>query len=148
MAFEDKVVRTVIEVLHDGEKGFSALSTELKEPRAKAFFMQESATRGEFATELETALSSINGKDVSEGGTASGTLHRTWGELKAKLGGNDHTLLETAEQGEDAAKKAYEEALRFDGIPTSIRALLQEQQAHILQSHNAVKAMRDSLAAA
>jgi len=26
------------------------------------------------------------------------------------MGGSDHTVLETAEQGEDAAKKAYEEA--------------------------------------
>jgi uncharacterized protein (TIGR02284 family) len=148
MAFENKAVRTVIEVLHDGEKGFSALSTELKEPRAKAFFMQESTTRGRFATELETALGAATGKEVSEGGTASGTLHRTWGELKAKLGGSDHTLLETAEQGEDAAKKAYEEVLKLNDIPAPVRALLQEQQAHILQSHNAVKALRDSLAAA
>jgi uncharacterized protein (TIGR02284 family) len=148
MAFEDKAVRTVIEVLHDGEKGFSSLSAELKEPRAKVFFMEESATRGKFATELETALGTVKGKEVSEGGTATGTLHRTWGELKAKLGGSDHTLLETAEQGEDAAKKAYEEVLKLSDIPASMRALLQEQQAHILQSHNAVKAMRDSLAAA
>ena len=110
--------------------------------------MEESATRGRFATELETALGTVKGEEVSEGGTASGTLHRTWGELKAKLGGSDHTLLETAEQGEDAAKKAYEEVLKLNDIPAPVRALLQEQQAHILQSHNVVKAMRDSLAAA
>jgi uncharacterized protein (TIGR02284 family) len=148
MAFEEKAVRTVIEVLHDGEKGFGSLSSELKESRAKAFFMEESATRGRFATELETALGSAKGEEVNEGGTASGTVHRTWGQLKAKLGGSDHTLLETAEQGEDAAKKAYEEVLKINDIPASIRALLQEQQAHILQSHNMVKAMRDSLAVA
>ena len=40
-------------------------------------------------------------------GTTAGTLHRVWGDLKAKLGGGDHTLLETAEQGEDVAKEAY-----------------------------------------
>jgi uncharacterized protein (TIGR02284 family) len=148
MAFEEKAVRTIIEVLHDGERGFSSLSAELKEPRAKTFFMEESAIRGKFAAELEAALSAVKGKQVSEGGTLSGAIHRSWGELKAKVGGSDHTLLETAEQGEDAAKKAYEEALKINDIPSPILALLQEQQVHILQSHDKVKALRDSLAAA
>jgi uncharacterized protein (TIGR02284 family) len=111
--------------------------------------MEESAARAKFADELETALSAVKGKEVSEGGTASGAIHRTWGELKAKLGATDHTLLETAEQGEDAATKAYEEALTVNGIPSSIGELLQEQQAHILQLHDKVKgALSDSLAAA
>ncbi len=147
MAFEGKVVRTVIEVLHDGERGFSSLSTELKTPSAKAYFKEESQVRGKFASELETALGSVEGKVVEEGGTATGTVHRAWGELKAKLGGSDHTLLETAEQGEDAAKKAYEEALKVSDVPPPIRVLLQKQQKHILASHDKVKALRDSIAA-
>jgi uncharacterized protein (TIGR02284 family) len=80
-------------------------------------------------------------------GTASGTVHRAWGELKGKLGGTDHTLLETAEQGEDVAKKAYEEALKVSGIPSSITSVLRKQQPHIQQSHDKVKALRDATAA-
>ena len=54
-----------------------------------------------------------------------------WGDLKAKLGGGDHELLVTAEQGEDAAKKAYADALDRD-LPLPIRQLLVEQQEHVL----------------
>ena len=147
MAFEIKAVRTVIEVLHDGEKGFQSLGEELKNPQAKSYFVEESATRGKFASELESAVSSATGEKVSEGGTASGAIHRTWGELKAKMGGSDHTLLETAEQGEDAAKKAYEEVLKMNDVPAPIQSLLRKQQTHILQSHDRVKAMRDATAA-
>ena len=64
--------------------------------------------------------------------------------MKANLGGGDHTLLETAEQGEDAAKKAYKEALEDNSITGSVRSVLQQQQQHILASHNQVKAFRDS----
>jgi uncharacterized protein (TIGR02284 family) len=92
-------------------------------------------------------LSTETGKSVEEGGTASGAVHRTWGELKGKLGGSDHTLLDTAEQGEDVAKKAYEEALKVSGIPASITTILRKQQPHIQQSHDKVKAMRDASAA-
>ena len=147
MAFENKLVRTVIEVLHDGEKGFRSLGEEIKDSTARSFFISESSTRGKFASELEAALGTSTGEAVSEGGTASGTLHRAWGELKAKMGGSDHTLLETAEQGEDAAKKAYEEALKAKDIPPTVLTILRKQQSHIMQAHDKVKAMRDATAA-
>jgi uncharacterized protein (TIGR02284 family) len=147
MAFEEKAVRSVIEVLHDGQKGFLSLSEQLKDPAAKSYFREEAGTRGRYASELESALGSATGKDINEGGTASGTVHRAWGELKGKLGGSDHTLLDTAEQGEDVAKKAYEEALKVHDLPAQVRTLLQSQQSHIVASHDKVKAMRDSVAA-
>lgn len=147
MAFEDTAVRTVIEVLHDGERGFRSLGTQMKSTTAKSFFLEESATRARFATELERALGSVEGRKVEEGGTMSGTLLRTWGEIKAKMGGSDHTLLETAEHGEDAAKKAYEEALKLRDVPINIGSLLRQQQAHILASHDKVKSLRDATAA-
>jgi uncharacterized protein (TIGR02284 family) len=147
MAFENKAVHTVIEVLHDGEKGFQSLGEQLKDLQAKRFFIEESATRGRFASELESALGSATGEKVEEGGTASGAVHRAWGELKAKLGGSDHTLLETAEQGEDAAKKAYEEVLKLQDVPAPVVSILRRQQTHILQSHDRVKALRDATAA-
>jgi len=61
------------------------------------------------------------------------------------LGGGDHTLLESAEQGEDDAKKTYKEALEQE-LPLPIRQLLTEQQAHILTSHDYVRNHRDALA--
>ncbi len=147
MAFEESAVRTVIEVLHDGARGFKSLSEHLKETRLKTFFAEEGLHRGSMATELEATLSTVIGKSVSEGGTASGAIHRVWGEVKGAMGGSDHTLLETAEQGEDVAKRAYEAALKVDDLPTGIRTVLLQQQQHILASHDKVKAMRDSVAA-
>ena len=73
-------------------------------------------------------------------------MHRAWGELKARLGGGDHALLATAEQGEDEAKKAYEEALNGEDFPLPLREVLLRQQRHILAAHDRVKALRDRLA--
>jgi uncharacterized protein (TIGR02284 family) len=67
-----------------------------------------------------------------------------WGDVKAHLGGGDHTLLETAEQGEDAAKKAYKEALEDGSVTSVVRELLVKQQSHISSLHDKVKALRDS----
>jgi uncharacterized protein (TIGR02284 family) len=84
--------------------------------------------------------------DVKESGTLSGTLRRSWGDLKAAFGGDEHTLLATAEQGEDAAKKAYKDALDEE-LPLPVRQLLTEQQSHILSSHDFVRSHRDALVA-
>ena len=134
MAETNELVKTVIQVLHDGERGFADIGEHLKSPELKAFFLEESQKRGQFARELPAASGA--GEDV--GGTAAGSVHRVWGDLKANLGGGDHTLLETAEQGEDAAKKAYQEALKDTNLNSNVRASLQRQQRYIEASHDMV----------
>jgi len=136
-------LKTVIQILHDSHKGFMDIGEHLKDQQARSFFLQEASTRHTFERELKTAV----GADEDVGGTVAGPVHRAWGDLKANLGGGDHTLLATAEQGEDAAKKAYEEALKSDKLTGNVRELLIRQQGHIRQAHDRVKMMRDAKAA-
>lgn len=143
MAYQNEYVKTVIQVLHDGERGFSDIGEHLKDPQLKSYFMQESQTRGSFAKELEAEYGTTTGEANDIGGTTAGTVHRYWTDLKANLGGGDHTLMESSEQGEDAAKKAYAEALKDDSISGALRSILTRQQAHIQASHDKVKAFRD-----
>ncbi len=140
-----RVVRSVIQVLHDGQRGLTAVAGELKDEAAKLSLLKESQVRAEFAAELENELHHLGVHDVKEGGTAAGTVHRIWGDFKAKLGGGDHTLLETAEQGEDEAKAKYVEALNED-LPGPLSQMLRKQQTHILESHNRIRGLRDSKA--
>ncbi len=135
----ERVLLDVIKVLEDGQKGFAEIGEHLKDDQVKRFFLAESLKRANFRAELENELHRAGMADVKESGTAGGALHRTWAEVKAHLGGGDHTLLETAEQGEDAAKKAYKEALEQE-LPLPIRQLLAEQQAHVMSAHDYVKA--------
>ncbi len=144
MANQNELVKTVIQVLNDGAKGFPDIGEHLKDPTAKSFFMEEAQTRATYARELEAEYGGVSGESNDIGGTAVGTVHRVWGDLKASLGGGDHTLLETAEQGEDAAKKAYQAALADNSISGNLRSILLRQQPHIQASHDKVKAMRDA----
>jgi len=141
----EKILLNVIESLQDGQKGFADIGEHLKDEQLKRYFLAESLKRANFRAELENELHRAGMADVKESGSVSGAIHRTWGDLKAKLGGGDHTLLVTAEQGEDDAKKAYKDALEQE-LPLPVRQLLSEQQAHILTSHDYVKSHRDALA--
>ena len=140
-----RVLRSVINTLQDSQKGFADIGEHLKNETLKVYFLAESLKRARFRGDLENVLHQNGVHDVNETGTTAGTLHRVWGDLKARLTSGDHGLLETAESGEDEAKKAYADALNQD-LPLPIRELLAEQQAHILSSHDYVKEHRDALA--
>jgi uncharacterized protein (TIGR02284 family) len=143
MADQKDIVKDVVQVLHDGQKGFSDLAEHIKDPQVKSYFLNESHTRLQYASELESAA----GLKRDDSGTAGGAMHRAWGDLKGKMGGSDHTLLETAEQGEGAATKAYQDASEQPEVTGNLRQILETQRMHIQSSHDRVKAFRDSKAA-
>jgi len=139
-------LKSVINTLQDSQKGFADIGEHLKDESLKRYFLAESLKRASFRGDLEEILHQNGVHDIKETGTTTGALRRVWGDLKAKLGGGDHALLETAEQAEDEAKKAYKEALN-QNLPLPVRQLLADQQAHILISHDYVRTHRDALAA-
>ena len=133
----------LIDVLKDGHQGFLELEKHLKHPEARTLFLKETQARANFAGELENELHRLGEQDVKQSGMISGKVHRAWGELKANLGGGDHTLLATSVQGEDAALKAYDTALG-EHLPSDIKDLLTRQKTHIQQSHDQIVALRDA----
>jgi len=138
----EDTLRSVIESLIDGQEGFQKIGDNLKDETLKRYFLAESLKRAQFRGDLEEVLHQEGVHDIKEKGSVTGAIHRTWGDIKTKLGGGDHTLLETAEQGEDAAKKAYADAMEKE-LPLPIRQILATQAAHIQSSHDYVKAARD-----
>lgn len=142
----ERVLLDVVKTLQDSQKGFADIGEHLKDETLKRYFLAESLKRANFRAELENELHRAGIADVKEPGSAAGAIHRAWGDIKAKLGGGDHTLLETAESGEDVAKKAYQDALDHD-LPLPLRQLLTEQQSHVNNSHDYVKSHRDAEAA-
>ena len=139
----EETLRSVIQSLIDGQEGFRTIGEHLDDETLKRYFAAESLKRAQFRGELEEVLHQEGVHDVKEKGTVGGAVHRAWGDIKAHLGGGDHTLLETAEGGEDSAKKTYKVALDKN-LPLPIKQLLVTQFAHIETSHDYVKAARDS----
>jgi len=137
----EETLRSVIDSLIDGQKEFQKIGEELRDPTLKLYFLDESLQRAEFRGDLETILHQDGVHDIKEAGSVSATVQRVWGELKAKLGGGDHTLLETAEKAEVKSVEAYAKALD-QILPFPVRQLLSSQSAHVQLFHDYVKAAR------
>ena len=139
----ESALRNVIDVLIDCQKRFQEIGDHLQDETLKRYFLAESLKRARFRGDLENVLHQEGVHDVKESGTTGGTVRRAWADLKSKLGGGDHALLETAEEGEDAAKKAYADAMK-EYLPLPVRQMLATQSAHIETSHDYIKTARDA----
>jgi uncharacterized protein (TIGR02284 family) len=138
----EETLKNVIQILVDGQDGFQNIGKHLDDVSLREYFLAESLKRAQFRGDLETILHQEGVHEIKETGTAAGTVHAAWADLKAKLGGGDHTLLATAERGEDEALKTYEKAIT-SSLPMPVKQLLVEQARHIRHSHDHVRAARD-----
>jgi uncharacterized protein (TIGR02284 family) len=136
----------VIEILIDSQDGLVTVGERLQDQALKRYFFAESLLRAQFIGQLETALRQRGARTFREKGSAAASLHRTWARIKSRFMGGDHTLLVTAEQGEDAVIEIYIKALETY-LPMSIREILRAQKAHIELVHAFVKTERDRPAA-
>lgn len=147
MAPEKKEVTSalneLLETAKDGENGFKAAAEKAKEPSLKALFSKYAAQRAGYATELQAAVSKLGG-DPAESGHVTASLHRGWMGLKEALSKNEDTaLIDECEAGEDAAMKAYKEAVAKT-LPADVQALVQRQYVGVQEAHGQVRDLKHS----
>ena len=94
--------------------------------------------------ELSNEIRRMGGESETDGTTNSGKIYRTWMDVKSAFTGkSEKSALELCEFGEDAAQKAYEEALSSEDISNETRELLLRQKNELKESHDIIKAERD-----
>ena len=136
------VLNNLIETCKDGELGFKTAAEGLKSPSIKAEFLEYSRQRAEMVRELQNEVRRLGG-DPEKSGSVSGSLHRGWLDIKSVVTGkDDHAIVAEAERGEDAAKSAYEEALKAS-LPGAAQTVVQQQALKVRQAHDKVRNLRD-----
>jgi len=141
------VAEHLIERCRDGQKGFREAAEKARSPQLKSFCNEVSAERAGFAEELQAQLAMLGKPESKPSGSAEGGLHRAWVDTKMALGGDDHTILEWLEQGEDAAKDDYKKALTGN-LPASLLGMIRRQADSVQRVHDRVKTLRDTAKAA
>jgi uncharacterized protein (TIGR02284 family) len=134
-------LRTVIDSLTDGQIGLRKIGEELQDPTLKLYFLDESLVRAEFRGALESILHHEGVRDIAESESTSAKFNRVWAKLKAKIDGGDYSLLETAENDQHIAIKAYTHALNQE-LPFPVRQTLISQAFRIQLFHDYVLAVR------
>src|SRR6187455_905943 len=142
-----ETLRDLVRINNDRVTGYSKAATQTDDQQLQSLFSQLAQQSRQFASELRSLVSD-NDKNVTDETTASGKIYRAWMDVKATFGGDDrHGILASCEFGEDAAQKAYKDALKEDDLTVDVRATIESQKAILRQAHDKVKMMRDTAAA-
>ncbi|MBO9660238.1 MAG: PA2169 family four-helix-bundle protein, partial [Chitinophagaceae bacterium] len=136
-----------IQINNDRIEGYERASKETAAGDAdlRALFDNMAAESRGYVNEL-TQQVSISGNEPADGTTVKGKIYRAWMDVKATFTGKDRkAILASCEYGEDAAQKAYDQALATDAeLPTDLRQLITDQKSKLRKSHDKIKAMRDA----
>lgn len=143
----DDVISTLnnlIETNKDGQEGFKQSAEGVSDSSIKSLFYELGQQRSQFAGELQNLVRELGG-DPENSGSTTGALHRGWINIKSAVTGQDSgAILNEAERGEDAAKKAYKDALE-QNLPANVTSIVQSQYAQVQAAHDKVRDLRDSV---
>jgi len=123
----------------DGKEGYANAAADVKDEQMKTIFSDLSAERGSYVTPLRLQIKSLGGTSDKDGGPL-GTMHRTWMDIKSTFSSGDkNTIINTCITGEEAAVKAYEEALSEPYITGVVRGVISEQLNGIRKALETIK---------
>jgi uncharacterized protein (TIGR02284 family) len=139
-----EALNDLIKINNDRIEGYEKAARESDDMDLNAVFLKMSEQSDDFTHELAEKIEGLGGEETTDT-TISGKIYRVWMDIKNTFtGGSRKSILEVCEFGEDAAQKAYNEALNTDAeMSADIRQLIMAQKMDLKKSHDIIKEYRD-----
>jgi uncharacterized protein (TIGR02284 family) len=139
------ILNDLIKINNDRVEGYEkAIKDAAGNPDLVTTFSGYSTQSRRYSSELRRIVTSLGG-EPSESTTVSGKVYRIWMDLRSAVSSSERSsALDLSEYGEDAAQKAYREALKdAAGMPADILATITTQKAELKEAHDIIKRLRD-----
>lgn len=131
----------LIAIANDGKFGYENAAEDVKDLTLKQMFMQYSRERAVYAEDLKREVGKMGGSPDSGGGPL-GALHRTWMDIKSTItSGDREAILKTCITGEEAAVKAYTEAVEDDNLTGGVKQLVSQQLSGVQFALNSIRSL-------
>ena len=140
------ILERLIATNRDGQAGYREAAEHIQDSELKGYFNEQSIERAQFAGQLESEVQRLGQLEPHDRGSTGAALHRAWIDLKSSLGAGDHGILASVEQGEEVARRAYEDVLNKE-LPDHIAEVVRNQAQSIFAAHDHVKLLRTKRAA-
>ncbi|MBO9199293.1 MULTISPECIES: ferritin-like domain-containing protein [Niastella] len=141
-----EVLNDLIRINNDRTAGYMRAAEDTKnvDIDLRTIFERMADDSRQNAIELTAQVGRLGGEPAT-GTTTTGKVYRAWMNVKDMFTGKDrHALLASCEYGEDAAQRAYEDALASDApLATDVRQLITSQKSSLRNAHDMIKKYRD-----
>jgi uncharacterized protein (TIGR02284 family) len=136
-----QTIRTLNELIivsRDGENGFRICAERVRSEPLKNLFADRARSCAQAAAELQSIVRQLGGEPAKEG-SAFGTMHRRWVDVRAAFSGDDDaTIVAECERGEDYALETYRNALD-DHLPDFVRRIVLRQFEGVMNNYDQIR---------
>jgi uncharacterized protein (TIGR02284 family) len=143
-----EVLNDLIKINEDRITGYEKAASNLEnsEVMLKSLFYQISDESQEINNRLTDKVIELGGEPANDY-TIPGKIYQLWMDIKATFAGRDssaNSSLEACEFGEDAAQRAYKEAVaESKDFPEPIRHMIKNQQHLLKMAHDLIRNQRN-----
>jgi uncharacterized protein (TIGR02284 family) len=146
-----EIVNDLIKINNDRIKGYEKAleNTESLDAELRTLYSRMIEESYEYNRELSEIVVQHGGEPASDT-TIPGKVYHAWMDVKATFTGRDNkSILAACEYGEDAAQKAYGDAIEKDSpLPVDVYDLIARQKSMLKSSHDLIRQYRDEYAEA
>lgn len=140
------ILKDLVEVCRDSERAYLRAAREVPEPELARAFARYGQQRESYWRELEHRARILGGGTVPPDDPVL-SWQRGWKTLRSTFRSHEPAvLLGDCEQTEHAVVQAFREALRALELDDETRAIVQRQTAGVLEAHERIQQLRDSVA--
>lgn len=139
---DDLIVTTI-----DSIKGYEQAAEHAVDPLHATLFRSLLGERREVVATLQDHSRSLGGTP-SDFGSAAGTLHRRFEDLRRVLGGGDTAIVKEIERGEDYLKEEFERAMHDTAVSPATQAIIDRCFNAVKSGHDQISQLKHKLAAA
>jgi uncharacterized protein (TIGR02284 family) len=142
---EISTLNTLIATTIDSINGYENSATHVDNERFRDIFRQRAGERQRVVENLRSEVRRLGG-NPEDGGSFMGKAHQRFEDLKAAVtGGNDKSMINEVERGEDYLKEKFEAALNSDSLSGESRSVVERCYQSVRSGHDQMSQLKHGM---
>lgn len=135
------VLNTLIETTLDSADGYRQAAANAKQSSYKDVFIRWADDRRQVVTQLQGQVRRLGGRPEDDGSVLAAG-HRMFLKLRDSVTGNDESVIDEVERGEDFIKAKYEAALEDEELSPEVRDAVAQAYASVKSGHDQARDLK------
>ena len=144
---EISTLNTLIATTIDSITGYENSAKDVDSERFREMFRQRADERQRVVEELRSEVRRVGGNPEDDG-SFMGKTHQRFEDLKAAItGGDDKSIINEVERGEDYLKEKFETALNSDALSGDSRSVVERCYQSVRSGHDQMSQLKHGMEA-
>ena len=142
---EISTLNTLIATTIDSITGYENSAEDIENSRFREIFRERANERQSVVSELQQEVRRLGG-DPEDGGSFMGKTHQRFEDLKSAItGGDEKSIINEVERGEDYLKEKFETALNADTLSGESRSVVERCYQSVRSGHDQMSQLKHGM---